>query len=95
MGFSMNDACDNTDTAEDPINHIMVEMGLAKNPKGTATINKPVYNCEVLNLPTGKTKSWPSNLEIPNTPPATTKMTNNNNKLVTKAYTLNKETTAM
>lgn len=91
----MNEACDNTETAEEPINHIMVEIGLAKKPKGTATINKPVYNWLVLNLPTGNTKSLPSNLLMPKTPPATNKITNNNNKFVTKAYTLNKDTTAM
>lgn len=85
MGFSMNEACDNTDTAEEPINHIIVEMGLAKNPKGTPTISKPVYNCDEVNLPTGKTKSWPFNLLMPNTPPTTRTITNNNNKLVTKA----------
>lgn len=63
----------------------MVEMGLAKNPNGTATINKPVYNCDVLNLPTGNTKSLPPNLLIPNNPPATSAITNINNKLVTNA----------
>lgn len=94
MGFSMKEAWDNTDTADEPINHIMVEMGLAKNPKGMATINKPVYNWEVLNLPKGNTKSFPPNLLIPNKPPATKIMTNNNNKFVTKAYTLNSETMA-
>lgn len=67
------------------MSHIMVEMGLAKKPNGTATINKPVYNCEVLNLPTGKTKSFPPNLLIPRMPPPTKRMTNNNNKLVIKA----------
>ena len=91
----MKDACDNTDTAEEPINHIIVEIGLAKKPKGTATTNKPVYNCRVEKRPTGNTKSCPSNLLIPNTPPHTKKMTNNNNKLVTSAYTLNTDTMAM
>lgn len=81
----MNDACDKTETAEEPINHIIVEMGLAKKPKGTATINKPVYNWEVLKRPMGNTKSPPPNLEIPKIPPPTKKMTNNNNKLVTNA----------
>lgn len=81
----MNEAWENTDTMEEPISHIMVEIGLAKNPKGTPTINKPVYNCEVLNLPNGKTKSLPPNVLMRKTPPATKKMTNNNNKFVTKA----------
>lgn len=81
----MNEACDKTETAEEPINHIMVEMGLAKNPNGMATINNPVYNCSVLNLPTGKTKSLPPNLLIPYKPPPTKKMTNNNNKFVINA----------
>lgn len=81
----MKEAWDNTETPDEPINHIMVEIGLARNPNGTATIIKPVYNWEVLNLPTLKTKSSPCNLLIANKPPPKKRITNNNNKLVTNA----------
>uniref|UniRef100_A0A0L0P180 Uncharacterized protein n=1 Tax=Candidozyma auris TaxID=498019 RepID=A0A0L0P180_CANAR len=53
----MNEACDKTHTAREPINHIMVEIGLAKKPNGTATTIKAVYNCDVVKRPTGNTKS--------------------------------------
>lgn len=78
-------AWEKTVTQEAPINHIIVEIGEAKKPNGTAIIIKPVYNWLVDNLANGKTKSSPFNLEIPNIPPIVNNKTNNNKKFVINA----------
>lgn len=88
-------ACDKTVTLLDPINHIMVEIGLAKKPKGMLTTINPVYNCDVLNLANGKTKSSPFNLLMANTPAIKNTVTNNKSKLVINAYILKIKTIAM
>lgn len=85
IGFSINVAWLPTVTIEEPMSHIMVEIGLAKNVNGIATIMRPVYNCDELNRPNGNTKSLPPNRLIPNTPPATRRITNIKRKFVTRA----------
>lgn len=79
-------ACEKTHTQEDPTSHIMVLIGEAKNPRGNETTNNVVYNCEVVIVPIGKTRSSPCNLLMANIPPTTRAMTNINKALVTKAY---------
>lgn len=81
----MNEAWDKTQTPSEPINHIIVEMGLAKKPNGTATQINPNFNCELLKRPTGKTKSSPFNFMIPKTPTPTNAITKSNNKFVIRA----------
>lgn len=73
----------------------MVEIGLAKNPKGILTTNKPVYNWLELSLPNGKTKSSPFNLLMVKIPPTRKIVTNNKSKLVIKAYIDKTSTIAM
>lgn len=79
-------ACDKIETQDEPINHIIVLIGDAMKANGSATINRPVYNWELENLPIGVTKSSPPSLLMANTPPPTKAITNNNNKLVISAY---------
>lgn len=78
-------ACEKTQTQDDPISHIIVLIGDAKNPNGRETIIKPVYNCEEVTVPNGNTKSSPFNLLITNNPPPTNVITNINKTLVINA----------
>lgn len=82
MGFSINDACPKTLTAEAPINHSKVEIGEAKKPIGTATQTSPVYSWLVLKEPNGVTSSSPFSLFIPTIPATTRTITKSSNKFV-------------
>lgn len=85
IGFSMKLACEKTLTQDEPISHIIVETGDARNASGNATISKPVYNCEVVKVKVPILKSWPPNLEITANPPPTKPMTNISKTLVINA----------
>lgn len=78
-------ACEKTQTQDEPISHIIVLIGDAKNPKGKETIIKPVYNCDDVIVPKGNTKSSPLSLLITNNPPPTNKITTINKTFVSNA----------
>lgn len=95
IGFSIKLAWESTQTHDDPINHIIVEIGDARNASGNAIINKPVYNCDEVKVNEPITKSCPPNLEITANPPPTNPITNINKTLVTNAYIDNSNTIAI
>lgn len=92
IGFSMMEAWPMTVTAEAPISHMIVEIGEARKPNGTATKSNPVYSWEVLYVPNGVIKSWPCSLLIPMIPKKVNRITNRSNRFVSNVY-MNKQET--